>query len=66
MYYYLIVLILVVFVTIYTTKEPPIFTEVKNLDSKLKINTENRNDPKHDTLKNTLIISVGEVKSLFE
>ena len=43
-----------------------IFTEVKNLDSKLKINTENRNDPKHDTLKNTLIISVGEVKSLFE
>jgi hypothetical protein len=43
-----------------------IFTEVKNLDSKLKINTENRNDLKHDTLKNTLIISVGEVKSLFE
>lgn len=42
------------------------FTEVKNLDSKLKINTENRNDPKHDALKNTLIISVGEVKSLFE
>ena len=29
MYYYLIVLFIVVFVTIYTTKEPPVFTKVK-------------------------------------
>jgi len=56
MYYLLVVLFLVVFVTIYTTKEPPVFTDVKQRYEKFRKHIVN--DPKYNNLS-TQVLLIG-------